>query len=389
MSNDMEGLKRVYDGIRELGGLGTLATVRRAMSIVANELNAVAGSEIRPLCNEPGPTSGLNTLGFQAAYAEIRSEDRRKTLFADPMEHITATLVDFYSGRLDAFEIRKFDRINDELIAKATARAQALLRQNFPLVQVTVAAEDDLSEVVEALRTLAYRLEKSAPGRTVKSPTMSPLASESCSLISVEAGARRWQSNGTELVQQFRDVYQCMPADACCSNQAYVKYGDWREQVVWRDEGNSANPPPANPPPFQEYPWVNRCPVFPTPVAGVVSSDWGWRTIDGSLDFHPGMDIAVPVGTQVLNTVQGTIVHINRSSPGGQTGVIVRSGDEIRQYWHVDPDANISIGDNVRVGTVLGVTANYPRPHLHFGRFRPPGGDWTRKSDANSLNPCP
>lgn len=144
------------------------------------------------------------------------------------------------------------------------------------------------------------------------------LVNETCTPVSEEAGATRWKENGTVLEQQFRQVYRCIAEDVCCENEAYSKSGPWTWREVWCDGGNPVVPPPTLPPPFQPFPWQNACQVFPGPVNGTVSSDWGWRTIGGNLDFHPGTDIAVPVGTQVLAAAGGTVVHLNSQSPGAK-----------------------------------------------------------------------
>ncbi|MGO8594582.1 M23 family metallopeptidase [Rhizobium ruizarguesonis] len=399
MSEEMERLTGIYAKIGTLGPLGSSALIRRAMSIVAEHINEMAGQEIRPLCDgpreprpRPGPTGNGKheaRLKFTEAYGEVRSEDRRRTLFADPAEQIVSTLIDFYTGRLDSFEIRKSSAVSSRFIAEAEKVAIETVSQSLPLITVTSIAEPDRNEIIAALRSLAYHLEQTVEGERSSPNEVGLLGREICNLVSVEAGPRSWEDNGRKLIQQVRDVYRCIDEDACCENQAYTKHGEWRTEEVWVDDGNPKHPPPTNPPPFQERPWDNRCQVFPSPVSATVSSDWGWRTINGSTDFHAGMDLAVPVGTQVLNVAEGTIVWINRTAPGGETGVIVRTGQEVRQYWHVDTDSGLSVGDVVRAGGVLGVTANYSSPHLHFSRYSPPGGDWNKKSDSNSLDPCP
>ncbi|MCX8060103.1 MAG: M23 family peptidase, partial [Aquificaceae bacterium] len=36
------------------------------------------------------------------------------------------------------------------------------------------------------------------------------------------------------------------------------------------------------------------------PVVGVITSDYGWRTIGGRREFHTGVDISAPYGTPVV-----------------------------------------------------------------------------------------
>ena len=218
-------------------------------------------------------------------------------------------------------------------------------------------------------------------------------ARSECQFIkSYSVGAPRYRpgSNGKILEQKIAHEYECEgDGDGCCGNiPVYYTETEYEWRVVWQDDGDSNNKPPVPPPDFERHPWDNRCPVFSS-VMGTVTSDWGWRNINGETKFHQGIDIGVPVGTPVQSTSSGEVVWINRTSAGGETGIIIRNGNEIRQYWHVDVDAGLSVGDTVAVGNALGVTANYPAPHLHYARYNPPNGDWTQKSPANSVSPCP
>ncbi|MBT4077915.1 MAG: M23 family metallopeptidase [Gammaproteobacteria bacterium] len=333
-------------------------------------------------------------FGFNVAFREYESEDKRRSVFLNPEESLAANLIDLYTGRINTLEIRN-SSTDHSVASKALSIALERVKTDVPPVTVIPVTMDSNFELAESLRALAHRIEHNPAESKISISTSSsldsilPLKSDECSLNRVEAGSRRWRSNGTILEQAYRDVYTCVSADSCCGNDTYTSHGEWRWVELWRDTQDSTNRPPNNPPPFERYPWDNCCPILPAPINAEVSSDWGWRTIDGAPDFHPGMDIAVPVGTSVINAATGDIVHINRTSPGGNTGIIIKTNDEIRQYWHVDVDQALEIGMQIGAGMQLGVTANYPAPHLHFARYRPPEGDWWKKGDSNSLSPCP
>ncbi len=406
-SAELGRLHQIYDELTGLSPLGATSLVRRAKAIVADHINAVAGVTVYVRCpgdggghDRPIPKADVppsspkhdEVLRLPGAYTEVRSEDRRRSIMLDPEEALATQLADFYSGRLDSFEVRYPKSKISSLAVSAHEQAIRLLRDRMHLISVVTVAETSPQATIDSLKSLAYVLEtrlrqKSMPS-AAEFPAISPLGRDICTPIGVEAGATRWLNNGMKLEQQFRDVFRCIDEDACCENQAYTKHGDWGWRQVWEDTGNSSSPPPTTPPPFEQYSWTNRCAVFGSAM-GTVSSDWGWRTINGQLDFHAGMDIAVPVGTVVHSAADGVVVWINRTSPGGETGVIVQTGDEIRQYWHVDPALTLRVGHVINAGTIIGVTAVYPRPHLHFARYRPPGGDWQNKADSNSLSPCP
>src|SRR5207249_1832282 len=101
-------------------------------------------------------------------------------------------------------------------------------------------------------------------------------------------------------------------------------------------DGNVSNPPPLAPPPFTESAWHDQIPLFEDPQALRLSSDWGWRTLDGTRDFHGGIDIAGPVGRDVISPVSGRVLEVFDES-WKRTGVYIVSGDKIYQFWHIIP----------------------------------------------------
>jgi murein DD-endopeptidase MepM/ murein hydrolase activator NlpD len=394
-------LVALYKKVEALAPLGANAMHRRSLAIIAKEIQQISGQQIFPLCfPEDGHGGGPRDRSvakadatFRNTYLESKSDDRRRSIFLDAEEALAAQFIDFYTDRIDAFEIRHGGSITNELRDSSHRRAIEFLKAYAPAIKVLPIAAESMQALIDSLKALAHLLEQrqksgQADLSVAEFPEFEVLFREICTHVGTEAGTTRWADNGTKLEQQIRDVYRCIDEDACCENQAYTKQGPWRWVEIW-DDGNSSNPPPSNPPPYQQRPWDNRCRVFPAGTGGTVTSDWGWRTIDGNTDFHPGMDIGVPPGTIVIAAVAGQIVHINRTSPGGATGVIIRTGNEIRQYWHIDPETDLRVGQQVQAGAFLGTVANMPGPHLHFACFTPPNGDWTKKSDANSIEPCP
>ncbi|WP_271592220.1 M23 family metallopeptidase [Bradyrhizobium sp. CCBAU 65884] len=394
----IEALERVYDEILHLSRLGATPALRRAAAVVSRELEEQGGARILDRCHpdwpHDHPRGGRGephtSFGFDRAYFEQQQEDRRASILLDPEEALASKLADFYLGRLDVLEVRTPRGFLGEIEQRSHSKAVQYIRDNHGIVSVLSVATKDREEAISMLRCLAYSLEQGTVAREKleKLPKLSVLLTEKCDLVRVEAGATRWLNNGRRLEQQHREVYSCLADDACCTNQAYTKYGPWTWRLVWED-GNTNQPPPSNPPPFTPSPWQNRCPVLAAGMNATQTSDWGWRTINGQPDFHGGIDIAVPVGTPVFNTVAGTVVLANGHSPGGETGVVVRTGNQTRTYWHVVPGAGMVVGAAVTAGQQLGVTAAYPQPHLHFALHNPPNGDPGQRSDANSADPCP
>lgn len=108
---------------------------------------------------------------------------------------------------------------------------------------------------------------------------------------------------------------------------------------------------------------------FVLPVAGVVSSGFGWRDISvGGNRFHGGVDLAVAAGTPVLAARDGQVV---RSGWVGAYGyaVYLEHGDGVQtRYAHLSA-LLVGEGEFVRQGDAIGLagsTGASTGPHLHF-----------------------
>jgi len=104
---------------------------------------------------------------------------------------------------------------------------------------------------------------------------------------------------------------------------------------------------------------------------GVVTSGVGWR-IDpfgsGKLFFHRGIDIAVPVGTQVRATRPGRILFAGERSGYGATVIVEHNNGDRTLYGH-NSMVRVTPGEMVETGTVLAFSGNSGRstgPHVHY-----------------------
>jgi len=154
-------------------------------------------------------------------------------------------------------------------------------------------------------------------------------------------------------------------------------------------------------------------PVRERPV--VISSGFGYRKINNVPDFHGGIDIAFPEGTEVYPAVEGKIVRIGRgcqpargnceqkpdgSYNYGECGcgyglgnyVVVKhyqSGETFYTFYvHLqDVPAGLDEGDKVNTNTLIGFVGNTGYSmgaHLHFEI-----GTQEKKTDATAIDPCP
>ncbi|MDR0905239.1 MAG: peptidoglycan DD-metalloendopeptidase family protein [Oscillospiraceae bacterium] len=101
-----------------------------------------------------------------------------------------------------------------------------------------------------------------------------------------------------------------------------------------------------------------------------VTSYYGWRVhpISGAKDLHRGIDIGVPVGTEVRSGQDGTVTFAGYSGDYGNVVVIENDKGLISKYAHCD-SLLVTVGQTVSVGEVIaksGNTGSSMGPHLHL-----------------------
>ncbi|HET7590637.1 MAG TPA: peptidoglycan DD-metalloendopeptidase family protein [Solirubrobacterales bacterium] len=107
------------------------------------------------------------------------------------------------------------------------------------------------------------------------------------------------------------------------------------------------------------------------PVDGPVVSGFGPRTINGSYEYHPGIDIAVPEGTPIRAALGGTVSLQQSEAESGGYGnytCLDHRGGLSTCYAHQSSFA-VSLGQSVSQGDVIGYTGCTGYcfgPHLHF-----------------------
>lgn len=103
---------------------------------------------------------------------------------------------------------------------------------------------------------------------------------------------------------------------------------------------------------------------------GVITSAWGNRTspINGSAENHKGIDIGVPVNTEVMAVKSGTVTKEGYSpSYGNYIGYKTYDGYDVF-YAHLNK-TNAKKGDVVEQGQIVaysGNTGSSTGPHLHY-----------------------
>ena len=88
----------------------------------------------------------------------------------------------------------------------------------------------------------------------------------------------------------------------------------------------------------------------------------------GADDAHPGLDIAVPVGTLVRATAAGLVAEAGEDPEYG-TFVLLQHADEYQSMYGHLSRLVVRPGQRVSAGEVIGLsgnTGNSSAPHLHF-----------------------
>lgn len=110
---------------------------------------------------------------------------------------------------------------------------------------------------------------------------------------------------------------------------------------------------------------------WPAPAYTRISDDYGYRThpILGVQQFHNGVDMAAPSGSNILAAADGTVIAATYNATMGNYIMIDHGGGLYTIYMHasalyVSSGATVSKGDLI---AAVGSTGRSTGPHLHFG----------------------
>ena len=111
-----------------------------------------------------------------------------------------------------------------------------------------------------------------------------------------------------------------------------------------------------------------------SPVSGRISSPFGYRysPIHGDMEFHDGVDIAIPVGTRLIAPRYGYVIAAGYSASFGRFLRIAHSDYYETFFAHLNYSP-LAIGDRVEQGERVAYSGNTgwsTAPHLHFSIFR-------------------
>jgi murein DD-endopeptidase MepM/ murein hydrolase activator NlpD len=120
---------------------------------------------------------------------------------------------------------------------------------------------------------------------------------------------------------------------------------------------------------------------------GTVTSLGGVREnpITGKQEFHDGVDIGCPVGTEVFSAFDGTVLAAGQSSSFGKYIRLAYSNGYTAFYAHLS-EYDVKKGDTVSRGQVVALSGNTGRstgPHLHYSLYK--DGQYVNASDYVAL----
>ncbi len=106
------------------------------------------------------------------------------------------------------------------------------------------------------------------------------------------------------------------------------------------------------------------------PVPGHVSSRYGYRVnpMSGKRQFHTGVDISIPRGTDVHATADGIVSFAGRTHNSGNV-IVLEHGHGFNTAYAHNRKLLVKVGDRVTRGEVIAVSGSTGRstgPHVHY-----------------------
>lgn len=110
------------------------------------------------------------------------------------------------------------------------------------------------------------------------------------------------------------------------------------------------------------------------PAEGPISSAFGYRTspVTGKAEFHNGIDIAVPIGTEVVAVANGTITVSGKNELNGYYIRLRTDSGYMAVYLHLS-EILVDQGQQVVQGEVIALSGNSgvsAGAHLHVSLLK-------------------
>jgi murein DD-endopeptidase MepM/ murein hydrolase activator NlpD len=213
------------------------------------------------------------------------------------------------------------------------------------------AAQQAVDDALAALSSTIAGLQDDLEQRTQAENQLGALAQERSNLVAV---ADEQRTHVVADVQTLEEITAQEEAEL----EAMIRA---QEQAAQGQRQASGQPEPV-PPGSGEMQW---------PVSGPITSPFGMRLNPfggGNTEFHPGIDIAVAVGTPVAAAANGRVIIAGWVSGYGNYIAIDHGGGISTGYGHLS-QFFVAVGQDVQRGQAIGASGNTGRstgPHLIF-----------------------
>lgn len=100
-----------------------------------------------------------------------------------------------------------------------------------------------------------------------------------------------------------------------------------------------------------------------------ITSGFGWRTLGGVANFHPGVDVGVPIGSPVYATNNGVVEQAGWNAGGYGNWVLINNGNGIETVFGHLSAVEVHSGETVAKGDLIGKSGDTgfsTGPHLHY-----------------------
>jgi murein DD-endopeptidase MepM/ murein hydrolase activator NlpD len=117
---------------------------------------------------------------------------------------------------------------------------------------------------------------------------------------------------------------------------------------------------------------TSGCALPRWPIAGTLTSPYGFRMRGWHPDMHNGVDVAAPEGTPVQTMKAGTVISAGQMTGYGNAIIIEHSSTVRTIYGHLSR-IGVKAGERVKAHQIIGNvghTGNATGSHLHFEIWR-------------------
>lgn len=290
----------------------------------------------------------VNTVQLNAAQKSLALQDRM----------LRRRLVDIYeNGNLDYLNVLLSARSFSEFVER-WEDLRLLIAANQATVRDRKKLASRVAAVQQRLQRDRLELASQQSDESDARSQLNALAGERRNLVAVASTQR----HGVAL--QVSHIEELSAGEEAALEQLIRQYLA-EQEAERRNRERAAGIAGVIPPPVQGAPTH-----LSWPVHGPITSPFGWRSnpFGGSPDFHPGLDIGVPMHTTVRAAADGTVIMAQWYGGYGNFVLIDNGGGISTGYGHLS-GFYVSKGQHVVRGQPIassGSTGWSTGPHVHF-----------------------